>query len=94
VLIALQRLDVETIAVDRFDNARPARWPAMRTITMSDRSGATQNADDQSRATHLVVREIEAIATMLQELSRRSGACGFPPRRAMIWTARHPPPGC
>ena len=31
VLIALQRLGVETIAVDRYDNApRPARWPTTR----------------------------------------------------------------
>ena len=30
VLIALQRPGVETIAVDRYDNAPASRWPTMR----------------------------------------------------------------
>ena len=68
VLIALQRLGVETIAVDRYANA-PGQQVAhhARTITMSD--------PDQLRALieaerpQLVVPEIEAIATpVLEEL--------------------------
>jgi len=68
VLIALQRLGVETIAVDRYDNA-PGQQVAhhARTITMSDpqQLKALIEAEQPS----WVVPEIEAIATpMLEEL--------------------------
>jgi phosphoribosylglycinamide formyltransferase 2 len=71
VLIALQRLGVETIAVDRYDNA-PGQQVAhhARTITMSD--GAAQGAD-RSRAPDLVVPEIEAIATPMLEALEAAG---------------------
>ncbi len=68
VLIALQRLGVETIAVDRYDNA-PGHQVAhhARTISMSD--PAQLKALIEAERPHLVVPEIEAIATpMLQEL--------------------------
>ncbi len=68
VLIALQRLGVETIAVDRYDNA-PGQQVAhhARTITMSD--PAQLKALIEQEKPHLVVPEIEAIATaMLEEL--------------------------
>ena len=68
VLIALQRLGVETIAVDRYDNA-PGQQVAhhARTITMSD--PAQLKALIEKEKPHLVVPEIEAIATaMLDEL--------------------------
>ena len=72
VLIALQRLGVETIAVDRYDNA-PGQQVAhrARTITMSD--------PDQLRALleaeqpDLVVPEIEAIATPVLEAMEAAG---------------------
>ncbi|BBY75800.1 phosphoribosylglycinamide formyltransferase 2 [Mycolicibacterium parafortuitum] len=72
VLIALQRLGVETIAVDRYDNA-PGQQVAhhSRTITMSD--------PDQLRALieaerpDLVVPEIEAIATPALEALEAEG---------------------
>ena len=72
VLIALQRLGVETIAVDRYDNA-PGQQVAhhWRTITMSD--------PDQLRALleaerpDLVVPEIEAIATPALEALEAEG---------------------
>ncbi len=72
VLIALQRLGVETIAVDRYANA-PGQQVAhhARTITMSD--------PDQLRALleaekpHLVVPEIEAIATPVLEAMEAAG---------------------
>ena len=62
VLIALQRLGVETIAVDRYDNA-PGQQVAhhARTITMSD--PAQLKALIEAERPHLVVPEIEAIAT-------------------------------
>jgi phosphoribosylglycinamide formyltransferase 2 len=62
VLIALQRLGVETIAVDRYDHA-PGQQVAhhARTIAMSDPAAAAR--PDRGRAPALVVPEIEAIAT-------------------------------
>jgi phosphoribosylglycinamide formyltransferase 2 len=62
VLIALQRLGVETIAVDRYDNA-PGHQVAhhQRTITMSDPEQL--RALIESERPDVVVPEIEAIAT-------------------------------
>ncbi|MGI4779992.1 MAG: formate-dependent phosphoribosylglycinamide formyltransferase [Janthinobacterium lividum] len=62
VLIALQRLGVETIAVDRYENA-PGQQVAhhARTIVMSD--PAQLEALIAAEKPHLVVPEIEAIAT-------------------------------
>jgi len=82
VLIALQRLGVETIAVDRYDHA-PGQQVAhhSRTITMSD--------PDQLRALilaerpHLVVPEIEAIATAeLEKLEAEGVVRVIPTARA------------
>jgi phosphoribosylglycinamide formyltransferase 2 len=66
VLIALQRLGVETIAVDRYENA-PGQQVAhhSRTITMSD--PAQLRALIEAEQPHLVVPEIEAIATSVLE---------------------------
>jgi phosphoribosylglycinamide formyltransferase 2 len=62
VLIALQRLGVETIAVDRYDHA-PGHQVAhhSRTITMSD--PAQLRALVEAERPDVVVPEIEAIAT-------------------------------
>ena len=82
VLIALQRLGVETIAVDRYDNA-PGQQVAhhSRTITMSD--PAQLKALIEKEKPHLVVPEIEAIATaMLEELEAAGTARVIPTARA------------
>ena len=82
VLIALQRLGVETIAVDRYDNA-PGQQVAhhARTITMSD--AAQLKALIEKEKPHLVVPEIEAIATaMLEELEAAGTARVIPTARA------------
>ncbi|MGL4809996.1 MAG: formate-dependent phosphoribosylglycinamide formyltransferase, partial [Giesbergeria sp.] len=62
VLIALQRLGVETIAVDRYDHA-PGQQVAhhARTIAMSDPEQLRTLIE--AERPHLVVPEIEAIAT-------------------------------
>ncbi len=82
VLIALQRLGVETIAVDRYDNA-PGQQVAhhARTITMSD---PTQlKALVEAERPMLVVPEIEAIATpMLEELEAAGTVRVIPTARA------------
>ena len=82
VLIALQRLGVETIAVDRYDNA-PGQQVAhhARTITMSD--PAQLKALIEAERPHLVVPEIEAIATpMLQALEAAGTVRVIPTARA------------
>jgi phosphoribosylglycinamide formyltransferase 2 len=82
VLIALQRLGVETIAVDRYDHA-PGQQVAhhARTITMSDPSQL--KALIEAERPHLVVPEIEAIATpMLQELEAAGVVRVIPTARA------------
>jgi len=82
VLIALQRLGVETIAVDRYDNA-PGQQVAhhARTITMSD--PAQLKALVEAERPHLVVPEIEAIATpMLEELEAAGTVRVIPTARA------------
>ena len=82
VLIALQRLGVETIAVDRYENA-PGQQVAhhARTITMSD--PAQLKALIEAEKPHLVVPEIEAIATpMLEELEAAGVVRVIPTARA------------
>ena len=82
VLIALQRLGVETIAVDRYDHA-PGQQVAhhARTITMSD--AAQLKALIEADQPHLVVPEIEAIATpMLEQLEAAGVARVIPTARA------------
>ena len=72
VLIALQRLGVETIAVDRYDHA-PGQQVAhhARTLAMSD--PAQLQALIEAERPHLVVPEIEAIATPVLQALEAAG---------------------
>ena len=82
VLIALQRLGVETIAVDRYDHA-PGQQVAhhARTIAMSD--PAQLKALIEQEKPDWVVPEIEAIATdMLEELESAGVVRVIPNARA------------
>lgn len=82
VLIALQRLGVETIAVDRYENA-PGQQLAhhARTITMSDPEQL--KALIEAERPMLVVPEIEAIATpMLEQLEAQGLVRVIPTARA------------
>ncbi len=82
VLIALQRLGVETIAVDRYDHA-PGQQVAhhARTITMSD--PAQLKALIEKEKPNFVVPEIEAIATpILEELEAAGMVRVVPTARA------------
>jgi len=82
VLIALQRLGVETIAVDRYENA-PGQQVAhhAHTITMSD-SAALRALIERERP-DLVVPEIEALATAeLQALEAEGVVRVIPTARA------------
>lgn len=62
VIIALQRLGVETIAVDRYDHA-PGQQVAHRAHTIDMTDGAALRALIERERPQLVVPEIEAIAT-------------------------------
>lgn len=82
VLIALQRLGVETVAVDRYDHA-PGHQVAhhARTIAMSD--PAQLKALIEAERPMLVVPEIEAIATpMLEQLEAQGLVRVIPTARA------------
>ena len=82
VIIALQRLGVETIAVDRYDHA-PGQQVAhhARTIVMSD--PAQLKALIEQEKPDLVVPEIEAIATaMLEQLEAAGTVLVVPTARA------------
>lgn len=62
VVIELQRLGVEVIAVDRYDNA-PAQQVAHRAYTISMLDGAALKALVEKEKPDYIVPEVEAIAT-------------------------------
>jgi phosphoribosylglycinamide formyltransferase 2 len=82
VIIALQRLGVETIAVDRYANA-PGHQVAHRAHVIAMTDGAALKRLVEQERPHLVVPEIEAIATdMLAEIEASGLATVIPTARA------------
>ncbi|MDD5241600.1 MAG: formate-dependent phosphoribosylglycinamide formyltransferase [Sulfuricella sp.] len=82
VTIALQRLGVEVIAVDRYANA-PGHQVAHRAHVINMTDGAALRALVEQEKPHLIVPEIEAIATdMLVEIERDGLAEVIPTARA------------
>ena len=82
VIIALQRLGVEVIAVDRYANA-PGMQVAHRAHVVSMTDGAALRALIEAERPHLVVPEIEAIATAtLVEIEKEGLAEIIPTARA------------
>ena len=82
VIIALQRLGVETIAVDRYPDA-PGMQVAHRAHVMAMTDGAALRALVEQEKPQLIVPEIEAIATdMLLEIERDGLAEVIPTARA------------
>ena len=82
VIIALQRLGVEVIAVDRYPNA-PGHQVAHRAHVINMADGAELRALVERERPHLIVPEIEAIATdMLAEIERDGLAEVIPTARA------------
>lgn len=82
VIIALQRLGVETIAVDRYADA-PGMQVAHRSHVVSMTDGAALRALIEQERPQLVVPEIEAIATdLLVEVEREGLAEVIPTARA------------
>jgi phosphoribosylglycinamide formyltransferase 2 len=82
VIIALQRLGCETIAVDRYPDA-PGMQVAHRSHVIAMTDGAALRALVEKEKPHLVVPEIEAIATdMLIEIEKAGLAEVIPTARA------------
>ncbi len=82
VIIALQRLGVEVIAVDRYPNA-PGHQVAHRAHVIPMTDGAALRALVERERPHLIVPEIEAIATdMLAEIEAAGLAEVIPTARA------------
>ena len=74
VIIALQRLGVETIAVDRYPNA-PGHQVAHRAHVIDMTDAAALRALIEREQPHLIVPEIEAIATYALVAIEHSGLC-------------------
>ena len=82
VIIALQRLGVEVIAVDRYANA-PGHQVAHRAHVINMADGAALRALIEQEKPHLVVPEIEAIATeMLEKIEAEGVVRVIPTARA------------
>jgi len=82
VIIALQRLGVETIAVDRYADA-PGQQVAHRAHVINMADGAALRALVEKEKPHFIVPEIEAIATdMLVEMEGDGLATVIPTARA------------
>jgi len=82
VIIALQRLGVEVIAVDRYPDA-PGHQVAHRAHVINMADGAALRALVEQEHPHIVVPEIEAIATdMLAEIEHDGLAEVIPTARA------------
>ncbi|MGC2165174.1 MAG: formate-dependent phosphoribosylglycinamide formyltransferase [Gallionella sp.] len=82
VIIALQRLGVETIAVDRYENA-PGHQVAHRAHVINMADGAALRALIEQERPQIIVPEIEAIATeMLESIEREGIARVIPTARA------------
>ena len=82
VIIALQRLGVEVIAVDRYENA-PGHQVAHRAHVIDMTDGAALKALVEKEKPDLIVPEIEAIATdMLAEIEKEGLAEVIPTAHA------------
>ncbi len=82
VIIALQRLGVEVIAVDRYENA-PGHQVAHRSHVINMADGAALRALIEKEKPHVIVPEIEAIATdMLEKIEAEGMARVIPTARA------------
>ncbi len=82
VIVALQRLGVETIAVDRYANA-PGHQVAHRAHVIAMTDGAALRRLIEQERPHIIVPEIEAIATdVLVDVERAGLAEVMPTARA------------
>ena len=86
VLIALQRLGVETIGVDRYPHA-PGHQVAHRSYVIQMTDGEALREIIDREKPHFVVPEIEAIATkMLMEIEKEGNITVIPTAKAAFLT--------
>lgn len=86
VIIALQRLGVEVIAVDRYENA-PGHQVAHRAYTIDMTDGETLKSLVENERPHLIVPEIEALNTdTLAEIEQAGIATVIPTVKAVQLT--------
>lgn len=86
VVIELQRLGVEVIAVDRYENA-PAQQVAHRAHVVAMTDAAALKAVIEAERPHIIVPEIEAIATdALAEVEAQGLATVIPTAKAVQLT--------
>ncbi|MFC3902675.1 formate-dependent phosphoribosylglycinamide formyltransferase [Acinetobacter marinus] len=86
VVISLQRLGVEVIAADRYDNA-PAMQVAHRSYTLNMNDATALKALIEEVKPHLIVPEIEAIATeVLLDIEAQNIATVIPSAKAVNLT--------
>lgn len=81
VVIELQRLGVEVIAVDRYENA-PAQQVAHRAYTISMLDGAALRTLVEQEKPDFIVPEVEAIATATLVELEQEGYCVIPTAKA------------
>ncbi|WP_443114444.1 formate-dependent phosphoribosylglycinamide formyltransferase [Herbaspirillum seropedicae] len=84
VIIALQRLGVEVIAVDRYENA-PGHQVAHRAHVINMTDGAALAALIEQEKPDLIVPEIEAIATETLVKLEEAGRARVPPPSRAAW---------
>ncbi len=84
VVVELQRLGVETIAVDRYAGA-PAHQVAHRSHVIDMTDGVSLRALIAAEKPHFVVPEIEAIATTTLMEIEREGAVTIVPTARAAW---------
>ena len=86
VVISLQRLGVEVIAADRYDNA-PAMQVAHRSYTLNMNDASALKTLIEEVNPHLIVPEIEAIATeVLLDIEAQNIATVIPSAKAVNLT--------
>ena len=77
VTIALQRLGVEVVAIDRYDNA-PAMQVAHRSYTVNMLDGQALRAVIEKEKPDFIVPEVEAIATTELMAWKKRATTSFP----------------
>src|SRR5215475_7856745 len=84
VIIALQRLGVEVIAVDRYANA-PGHQVAHRAHVIAMTDGAAVRRLIEQERPHFVVPEIEGIASDVLADIERDGLAQVMPKARAVW---------
>ena len=88
VVIAMQRLGVEVIAVDRYANA-PGMQVAHRSYVINMLDGAELRRVIEAEKPDYIVPEVEAIATPTLVELEKEGFCVIPTANAALLTMKY-----